>query len=91
MVGRSRLRAEGANRRAGAKPQAARNRIESSRRVEADELGNVYHRVFPGRYRVTATLADGTKTTSVAHVPKADEARLLVLQPDAPAGPASSP
>jgi len=60
-------------------------------RVEADELGNVYHRVFPGRYRVTATLADGTKSTSVAHVPKADEARLLVLQPDAPAGPASSP
>jgi hypothetical protein len=52
--------------------------------VEADELGNVYHRVFPGNYQVTATLADGTQTTSIAHFPKTEEAKLLVVQPDAP-------
>jgi len=51
--------------------------------VEADDLGNVYHRVFPGHYQVTATLADGTQTTSIAHFPKAEEAKLLVVQPDA--------
>ena len=57
----------------------------TDKKVEADDLGNVFERIFPGNYLVTATLADGTQTTSVAHFPKAADAKLLVVQPDAEA------
>lgn len=48
---------------------------------EADELGNVRMRVFAGRYRVTATLADGRVLTTELRVPKSATERIVVLEP----------
>ncbi len=48
----------------------------------ADELGNVYARVFPGNYEIAATLTDGTLTTSLVRVSKSDEQKLVVVQPN---------
>lgn len=47
---------------------------------QADERGNVQARVFTGWYTVTATLPNGTTITSPAYIPKADRAKLVVLQ-----------
>lgn len=47
---------------------------------QTDERGNVQARVFTGWYTVTATLPDGTKLTSEVYIPKAERAKLIVLQ-----------
>ena len=47
---------------------------------QTDERGNVQSRVFTGWYTVTATLPDGTQIESRAYIPKADRAKLVVLQ-----------
>ncbi len=58
-----------------------RQRWWTDRTVEADELGNVRLRVFAGHYRVTATLRDGTVLQTEVLAPKADEERVVVLEP----------
>lgn len=45
-----------------------------------DESGNVRTRVFTGWYTLTATLPDGTQITSEAYIPKAERAKMIVLQ-----------
>ena len=47
---------------------------------QTDESGNVRTRVFTGWYTLTATLPDGTQVTSQAYIPKADRAKMIVLQ-----------
>lgn len=50
----------------------------------ADELGNVYARVFAGSHRVSAALADGTQIEMTVHVPPPSpqrDARVILLEP----------
>lgn len=60
-----------------------REDIEAS----ADELGNVRSRVFPGDYRVTATLADGTACTAEVHVVKSVDPKVVLIEPMRPGMP----
>lgn len=50
--------------------------------LDADELGNVYARVFPGTYQMIATLPDGSVTASAVRVTREDGERLIMLQPN---------
>jgi len=50
--------------------------------LAADELGNVYARVFPGTYQMVATLADGSVTASAVRVAHEEGERLIMLQPN---------
>ncbi len=52
--------------------------------TNADELGNVQVRVFPGAYRVRATLSDGTIINTSCEIEKSDEVRVLLLEPRRP-------
>lgn len=56
-------------------------------RAAADQLGNVDADVFPGNYRISATLPDGVVATSIVHIPRAADEKLIVVQPDQPADP----
>lgn len=47
---------------------------------QTDERGNVQSRVFTGWYTISATLPDGSVITSEAYIPKADRAKMIVLQ-----------
>lgn len=46
-----------------------------------DELGNVRARAFPGAYRVTATLADGSELAAEFRLKRSDAPRVLLLEP----------
>ncbi len=46
-----------------------------------DELGNVRARAFPGTYRVTAALMDGTELTATLRLIKSDAPRVVLLEP----------
>ncbi|MEM1211651.1 MAG: hypothetical protein AAGI68_05065 [Planctomycetota bacterium] len=48
-----------------------------------DELGNVYRRVFAGRYRLSVLEGEGAGVSYsvLVHVPKSAEERVVVLQP----------
>ncbi len=51
--------------------------------LPADELGNVYARVYAGRYHVSATLPGdegGEPISAKVHIPKADHQQVVVLQ-----------
>ena len=52
----------------------------------ADELGNVKVRAFPGTYRATAKLPDGTVIETMFVLDKAEGERVLLLAPRRPAG-----
>lgn len=49
--------------------------------VKADELGSIYHRVFAGRYQLTATLPDGTIAKMAVRFPVSQAPRVVMLQP----------
>lgn len=49
--------------------------------AKTDELGNVRARAFPGMYRVTATLADGTGLTADFRLMPSDDVRVVLLEP----------
>lgn len=57
--------------------------------VKADELGSVYHRVFAGRYHVSAVLPDGTIAQTTVRLPVAGTPRVVMIQPMA--APESKP
>lgn len=50
-------------------------------KAKTDQLGNVRMRVFAGTYRITATMPDGSRVVMRTNVPRADEPRLVVVQP----------
>lgn len=52
----------------------------SDERGQTDERGNAQARVFTGWYTLTATLPDGTHLTSRVYIPKAERAKMIVLQ-----------
>jgi len=54
-----------------------------------DELGNVRVRAFPGAYRITATLRDGTELTTRAWLEKSQDPRVILLEPIQSGGPTS--
>lgn len=60
-----------------------REDIEAS----ADELGNVRARVFPGDYRVTARLADGTTCVAQVHLIKSVDPQVMLIEPLRPGVP----
>jgi hypothetical protein len=49
--------------------------------TKTDELGNVRVRAFPGTYRVTATLADGTELAAEIRLNQTDGFRVILLEP----------
>jgi hypothetical protein len=49
--------------------------------TRTDELGNVRARAFPGTYRVTATLADGSELSATFRLLKSDAPRVVLLEP----------
>jgi endo-1,4-beta-xylanase len=55
--------------------------------TQADELGNVRVRVFPGAYRVTARLPDGLECVTDVWVEKSADTRVVLLEPLRPGVP----
>jgi len=55
-------------------------RWRTDERRETDPLGNVRARVFPGRYRISATI-DGKQHATRLWLPRDTEERIVVLQP----------
>lgn len=49
--------------------------------TKTDELGNVRARAFPGTYRVTTTLSDGTELAVTFRMNKTDAPRVVLLEP----------
>lgn len=49
--------------------------------TKSDELGNVRARAFPGTYRITATLADGSELSATFRLLKSDALRVVLLEP----------
>ncbi len=58
-----------------------RKRWWTNEKHRVDASGNVHARVFAGRYRLTTTLADGTKMSMMVHVPVRDSVRLIIMEP----------
>ncbi len=48
---------------------------------QADELGNVRARLFPGAYRISTTFADGSSCETEVSVEKSADPRVVVLEP----------
>lgn len=53
----------------------------------ADELGNVRLRAFPGSYRATVKLADGTVLETLFELKRSDQERVLLLETRRPVEP----
>lgn len=49
--------------------------------TKTDELGNVRARAFPGTYRVTVTLSDGSELAATFRLKKTDAPRVVLLEP----------
>jgi hypothetical protein len=49
--------------------------------TQADGLGNVRARVFPGAYRITAKLPDGSESVTSIWVQKTGDTRVVLLEP----------
>ncbi|MCG8400030.1 MAG: hypothetical protein MJA84_00370, partial [Firmicutes bacterium] len=57
------------------------NHWRSNLTQRTDELGNVQARVFPGRYRVETTLADGTQLQGNVYVRPGKDVTIRIIQP----------
>ena len=58
--------------------------MRSDIKQATDELGNVRCRVFPGAYRITATLKDGERIEMSVRIDQSIEPRFVLLEPNRP-------